>query len=106
MKISVTLNDIHAGVSGDCKLCPIALAIEREVGCKVDVCGGDSIEFFGKNYCGVTDLDEDKIDTFIGDFDGGTTVHPFDFELREVIDVARPTKDELLEYYGFEDSTK
>lgn len=106
MKISVTLNDIHAGVRFDCDKCAVAIAIERELGVPVSVeSEGEHIVCGAKSYV-VAEDDRASVVEFIQRFDIGNVVSPIDFELREVIDAESPTKDELLEYYGFEDSTK
>ncbi len=86
MTVNVTAQDIATGVTGDCHLCPIARAIQRELllGMRVSV-GGWEVRIWASSdpadFVGVFTLPE-TASRFIGMFDEQEeVVRPFSFQL-------------------------
>ena len=83
MKISVTEQDIKKGFVGECRACPIALAIERATG-RVGVAVARTYVNLGEiratGYHDLADLPE-SARSFIQRFDSRNPVEPFEFEL-------------------------
>jgi hypothetical protein len=78
VKIQVTEEDIKNGVREHCAKCPIALAAQR-AGCQYPIVGTHLTFMLGaKNYS--TDLPY-YAHEFIGLFDTGQVVAPFEFDL-------------------------
>jgi hypothetical protein len=78
MKIEVTDEHIKNGICKDANNCPIALAIRETLNLDADEVEVDGIfiEVEGRNFDTT-----DEIDDFIEDFDSGTPVYPFTFDL-------------------------
>lgn len=74
--VQVTKADIDAGLRGWCRSCPIALALNRALGCSVSVRNDHFV---------VLDKPKRKIplhvaaELFVEMFDDGRIVHPFEF---------------------------
>jgi hypothetical protein len=73
MIIQVTQADIDAGVRKECTRCPVALAIQRNVGCVVEV-GRYGIYFSGKMV-----MIPNNVAKRISIFDSGGGMTPFEF---------------------------
>jgi hypothetical protein len=80
MTVKVTEKDIQAGVRSQTQLCPIALAIRRDLSCDVGV-GTYTVSLAMSPY---QYLLPPKARAFIQRFDAGMSVEPFTFELREL----------------------
>jgi hypothetical protein len=84
VKIAVTDEDIANGVCGDSELCAVAHAILRQTRAGAASVGDDWIHVDGRTYATPEDVAE-----FIGKFDGGDPVDPFEFKLDLPIDLIR-----------------
>lgn len=77
MKITVTAEDIAYGKVRSCRECPVALAIRR---------ANPSADIYVDGYRIAIDdgraVTPDIAREFIGAFDGGYPVEPFEFELK------------------------
>ena len=77
MKVRVTARDIKRGMKGDIDNCPIALALRRHKGMEDAEVGG--LASVRRLAVGSLPLEAVK---FVGDFDAGKRVKPFEFELK------------------------
>jgi hypothetical protein len=85
MKISVTQEDIDTGITEDCRCCPIANAICRTVGPKGNVLV-DSEQMIEIGFSKYRAVRQEIVAEFIASFDDGEIVHPFEFEIEEIIE--------------------
>lgn len=100
MKIEVTQDDIDKGQASNCVSCPIALALKRQCPEFATVNVKYSFAFFWSNPTNWKDMDYKPVGDcvaelpfearkFIGRFDIGLPVEPFEFEL-EIKGVENP----------------
>ncbi len=83
VKVEVTFDDVAKGERGDCRYCPIALALERVLTERaLFVVDGRTISWAGPTVGahGYVDLPESARE-FIYVFDGAGDVEPFEFEI-------------------------
>lgn len=86
MRIEVTQSDIDHGERGSCTACPIAIALERHLGCHVTVQENDTEV---APPCAWIRIQRDgsqhqlpgSAESFIRRFDDGKSVAPFAFNL-------------------------
>lgn len=76
MRVQVSQDDIEYGWKADAVLCPVAIALCREIGAPVKV----SCLHWQSLYYGVKALPEKVID-WIYDYDTGRDVQPMTFEV-------------------------
>ena len=84
MKISVTYEDIQAGIPTSGSSCPIALAIER-----AGFCRGHRVRVYSSKIVCFSESDNVSgrfplpavAQSFVSDFDEGMAVQPFEFEV-------------------------
>jgi hypothetical protein len=80
--VRVTQSDIDNGVRENPVSCPVARAIARATGKRVDFVGPVSgVSFVQDVYIPWGDAESEKIRGFIVDFDNGDPVRPIEFEL-------------------------
>lgn len=79
VKVKVTAEDIRGGQRGSIRLCPVALALSREVGRRCLV-GGHYI-YLGDNLFSPNVPSPAEVRSFVGEYDCGGKPTPFEFDL-------------------------
>jgi len=77
MVINITEEHIAKGVRGDCGRCPVALAMKAAFGPAVRI----RVSVFDYEVHSITRELPEKARRFIHNFDQGTEVQPFSFEI-------------------------
>ncbi len=87
MTIHVTQAHIDAGIRSECRLCPIALALQAAISRDVQVMSGSFLVFGGGGYVASLHALPEEVSVFIINFDEGSPVQPFSFEVNIPVEV-------------------